>query len=72
MKDTTDKTPIMDEIKEAWDDLDFGAKFSICWILMLVVGLIILGIIFPVVGFVLLGVVGILITIGAIGYLLDY
>jgi Flp pilus assembly protein TadB len=67
MKDTT-KKPI-DEILEAWKDAPPGIKFSVCWIAMLVVGLITVGIIFPWVGLILLAIVVVLITVGVFIYL---
>lgn len=71
MKDTTKEPTVIDEIAEAWKDAPLGVKFSICWLALLAIGLITVGIIFPMVGLGLLIIAAILITVGVFIYLDD-
>ncbi len=65
------KPTVMDEIAEAWSEIEIGAKIALCWLGIVLISLIGVGIIFPIAGLIMLGVVVFLGTLFAIGYLLD-
>ena len=72
MKDATDKPTVMDKIAQEWAGLDLGVQIALSWLSVVLLGVIVLGVIFPLFGLIMLGIVVVVGTIAAVGYLLDY
>lgn len=72
MKDTTDSPTIMDQIAEVWGDMDLGGRIAICWLVLVFIGLVTVGIVLPIAGLVMLGFVALFGTIFALVHLFEY
>lgn len=72
MKDEFKGPSLMDEIAEAWSDTDLGVKLAFIWLSLVLIGLVVVGIIFPIAGLIMLGVAVVVGTIAALVYLFEY
>lgn len=71
MKESTKRSPIIEEIIDWWEYLDTGERVAVVWLSLVALVLVVLGIIFPVFGLVALFVAGLIGTIVAIVHLIN-
>lgn len=69
MKESDKKEPTA--LMKWWDSLETGMKFSVCWLFMVFVALVVIGIIFPIAGIVMVAFLAAITTFGVIAYLMD-